>query len=93
MKTYRSKNGKQFRIVDIPKPADGQIIYLTRKEYDWISNQKFVGNEFDFIHQAKIENYTYTIIPENEVKESIKIAQKYSIEIIEKLKGVNNGTT
>lgn len=92
MKTYKSKNGKEFRIVDISKPADGNIIYLTRAEFDWIKSQDFQNDEFDFIHQAKLENYTYRIIPETEVKESIKISQKYSEEIINKLKGVTNGT-
>lgn len=93
MKTYVSKGGKSFRIVDMPKPADGDIIYLTRAEYDWIKNQHFTGSEFDFIHQAKLEDYCYRIIPETEVKESIKIAQKYSREIIDKLKGGTSGST
>lgn len=93
MKNYKSKSGKEFRIVDMSKPADGNIIYLTRAEYDWIKNQHFTGSEFDFIHKAKLEDHNYRIIPEIEVKESIKIAQKYSIEIIEKLKGVTSGTT
>jgi len=93
MKIKTSKNGKKFCVVSISKPADGDIVFLTHKEFEWILKQNFKNNEFDFIHQAKIENYTYRIIPEDEVKESIKIAQKYSREIIDKLKGGTNGST
>lgn len=87
MKIYKSKNNKQFRIVDFPKPAENEVIYLTRKEYDWIKEQNFTGSEFDFIHQAKIEDHMCQIIPDCEIKENVNVSEKYSTEIINMLKG------
>jgi len=87
MKIRKSKSGKPFIVNSVSRPPDGDIIYLTNKEFEWILKQNFKGDEFDFIYLSKLENYALQIIPETEIKESIKIAQKYSSEIITKLRG------
>jgi hypothetical protein len=87
MKTYKSKEGLQFRISQNPLPHDGEIVYFTSKEYEWIKQQGLSSDEFRVLWLMKKDDFRYNPIPESEIEKSSSIGIRYAQEIKKMLKG------
>ena len=87
MKTYKSKEGLQFRISPNHLPSDGEIVYFTANEYEWIKQQGLNSDEFRVLWLMKKEDFRYNPIPESEIDKSCSIGIRYAQEIKRMLKG------
>lgn len=65
MKTYVSKNGFEFRIADYHRPRDGDVVYFTRKEFDFIKSLNVEPVEFDYIWRMRYFDHRSEIIVNN----------------------------
>ncbi len=77
MKVYKSKSGKEFSLVDYPRPAVGNVVYFTKREFEWMKSQSLATAEFDFLWLSKKEDYNFTIIPESAIEKTQTVAQRY----------------
>jgi hypothetical protein len=87
VKVYTSKNGNKFRICDVARPRDGEVVYITREIFDWLKTQNVGADEFTLVWKLIYDDYRYSPIPEEEKSEAAKLADKYGTQIIESLKG------
>jgi hypothetical protein len=87
VKTYKSKEGLQFRISQAPLPNDGEIVYFTQAEYDWIKEQKLSSDEFKVLWLFKKDDFRYCPIPTKEIEESCSVGVRYARQIKDMLKG------
>lgn len=87
MKTYKSKEGLQFRISQNPLPCDGEIVYFTQAEYDWIKEQKLSSDEFRVLYLMKKDDFRYCPIPQEEIEKSEELGVKYAQQIKQMLMG------
>lgn len=87
MKVYTSKEGLRFGISVTPKPAEGDVVFFTGEEFDWIKKQGFNAAEFKFCWESKKENHLWSPIPEVTKHLKNEMAVRYSNEIINSLKG------
>lgn len=88
-KVYTSQLGLEFHIGPYPCPTKNGRPTFTRSEYEWIKQQGLKPDEFAFLHKAKLEDYTYSMIPEKEVSQAALWAKEFGDKIIAKLKGIN----
>ena len=87
MKTYKSKEGLQFRISEFPLPNEGEIVHFTKTEWEWIKSQNLSSDEFRVLWLMKREDYTYNPIPKSDIEKAKSIGVRYAEEIKEMLKG------
>ena len=86
LKIYTSKNGKKFSITTLPKPSEGEVVYFTQREFDWLKAKNLTPQEFEVVWNLKRENHAYSPIPEEEVAKAESVADRYGKAIIEQLK-------
>lgn len=89
MKIYKSKDGLEFRILDINTPQTDGIVNWTRAEFDWIKTNNIKGDEYKAIHYLKQENYLFSPIPEEELSKSARLAKEYGEKILSSLRFPN----
>lgn len=87
LKVYRSKEGLEFSISPIPKPAEGNLVFFTSAEWDWIKSSNLSSDEFRFIHLAKREDHRYSMIPDKEITDAQRYAKEYGDKILSILRG------
>lgn len=87
MKTYKSKEGLQFRISEFPLPGEGEIVYFTKTEWEWMKSQALSSDEFRVLWLMKKDDYTYNPIPKSDIEKANSIGIRYAEEIKEMLKG------
>lgn len=85
-KVYISKLGYKFSICEFAQKADGDVVYFSQMEYDWIKSKKLSSSEFAILWNLKKENFRYDIIPDVEKSSGLLLANKYVPEIIEMIK-------
>ena len=89
MKVYE-KFGKQFKIIQFSKPADGEIVYFRQDEYSWIQDQEKLWTPsqrevyFLFLWNAKLNDPWYQLLPD--APEVNSIANLYAEQIKEMLR-------
>lgn len=86
-KTYKSKLGKEFRIVNMTKPREGEVVFFTHEEWAWIKDQNLSSEEFDWLWKAKYEDHRHEIITKTVIAEK----QKFAVEMCEKIKAMLRG--
>lgn len=88
-KIYESKLGLKFVISPIAKPADGDVVYFSQAEWDYMKSQKLDPEQFKIVWNLKKENHRYSMMPEDEPKPINHAYSKIGNEIIEMLRGKN----
>lgn len=63
MKVYKSKNGLKFALCEQPTPTKDETVFFTAAEFSWIKAQNFTAKQFEFVWQAKKEDFNYSPIP------------------------------
>lgn len=84
-KVYHSKSGKRFSITNVNKPSDGEVVFFTQREFDWLKSQNLKQEEFDLVWNLKKENHLYDPVPLEQSEKAQTVADKYAKEIIEML--------
>lgn len=86
MKTYTSKEGLKFSISPTNRPAEGEVVYFSQAEWDWMKLHCKETEKFRVIYNLKKDDYLYSPIPEKELTLAAKYAFTIGSEIIEQLK-------
>jgi hypothetical protein len=86
MKVYTSKEGLKFSISPTNRPAEGEVVYFTTAEWDWMKFHCKDPERFRLIYNLKKDDYLYSPIPEKEITVAAKLALEIGGQIIEQLK-------
>lgn len=78
----KSKFGRLFNVVQIARPREGEVVFLTWDEWNWIRAQKLSSEKFDEILRARYQSHFSRIIPDSFAEERRQTALKYCGEIL-----------
>lgn len=89
-KIYKSQLGLSFSIVPYPRQSEGDVVFFTKEEFDYIKIKKFTPEEFKFAWDMKRKDCNFQVITPEEKKEiqteAQKLAQFYVPQILQRLK-------
>jgi hypothetical protein len=63
-KTMVSPCGRKYAISDHPRETDNGVVFLTKREHEYIQRLGLKGPEFTYCLQAKLEDFMWPIIPD-----------------------------
>ena len=86
-KIYTSKKNRKFAISNGVKPPDGDVVFFTKREFDWCKQQNLDADQFETIWLLKRDDFRYDPIPEEEKIHSVNIGVRYAQEIQQMLRG------
>lgn len=87
-KVYVSKKGRKFGITNAHRPSEGDVVFFTRAEFDWMKSQNLAPDEFEALWLLKRDDFRYNPIPQEETDKAIGMAEEYCMKIRAKLMGV-----
>lgn len=82
------EGGRKYTVSPIARPVEGDVLYLTPEEINWIRKQGLGAQEFEYIYRVKKEDFRVKIITDPEPPATeVSIANKYCEAIKKELKG------
>lgn len=85
-KIYKYR-GLEFRISDIARPAEMDIVYFTSGEWAWIKPQNLSYDAFKILWLMKKQDHRHPIVPEKELSEAARLANYYAPKCMELFRG------
>jgi hypothetical protein len=85
MKVYTSKLGLRFSISQLNRPKQGDVVFFTIAEWDWMKTQNLKPEEFKALWHLKSENHHYCPIPEQEQIKQCEDTAKIAAEVIKSI--------
>jgi hypothetical protein len=86
-KVYTSKLGAKFKLSDNHRPGEGDVVYFTRAEFEYMKTQKYNAEKFYGAYLVKRGDFRWSPIPDDVSESQAQMSARMAGETIEMLKG------